>query len=148
MNSLRVKQIVKEELSKVLKEVDWYEAEKEFNRDDTKGDYPRGGEDEEEFDDEPFIPDPTESLEEYPTGGPGRPHKKYTGSPKPELRGKKYAEKVEIWKKADPEWGRWYDKNMDIISQQDAGGKARVDDDFKAWTKSWNAKSGFSGKKK
>ncbi len=48
MNSVRVRQIIKEELRRVLKETDWHEAEKEFKRDDTKGDYPRGGEDEEE----------------------------------------------------------------------------------------------------
>jgi hypothetical protein len=48
MNSVRIRQIIKEELRRVLKETDWHEAEKEFNRDDTKGDYPRGGEDEEE----------------------------------------------------------------------------------------------------
>jgi hypothetical protein len=48
MDSSRIRQIIKEELRKVLKETDWHEAEKEFKRDDTKGDYPRGGEDEEE----------------------------------------------------------------------------------------------------
>lgn len=88
-----------------------------------------------------FAPDPTESLSEYPTGGPGRPHKLYTGGvDKPELKGKKYAERVEIWKAADPEWGEWYDRNFE---------KAKVgqsDSNFKAWVKSWNTKSKFHGK--
>jgi hypothetical protein len=62
MNSVRVKQIIKEELRKVLKEVDWYEAEKEFKRDDTKNDYPRGGSDE---DDSEFTGTPDRGEFEY-----------------------------------------------------------------------------------
>jgi len=148
-----LKKIISEEIKKVIKEMDWDKAEREFDADDPRQDYEQGGDDEgaERFSTsepkEDFKTEATKSLFEYPTGGPGRPHKKYTdGTPKPELQGKKYSEKVEIWKESDPEWGDWYDKNMDILQKQKEGSKERPDQNFRDWTASWNTKSKFKGK--
>ena len=49
MKASELQKIIKEEINKVLKEINWYKAQKEFERDDTKYDYPIGGEDEREF---------------------------------------------------------------------------------------------------
>ena len=152
-NKKLILQIIKEELQNTMEE-GYYSRGKSSGRGYYRPDYernryasghPRGGSDE-GGPDSMFIPDPTESLAEYPTGGPGRPHKFYSGGiPKPELQNKKYAERVEIWKAADPQWGAWYDKNMALIDRQRAGEKVRPDPDFRAWTISWNTKSKFKG---
>lgn len=147
-------ELIKEELQNAMEEGYYSRGKKyggggyyrpDYERNRYASGHPRGGSDE-GGPDQFFSPDPTESLAEYPTGGPGRPHKLYSGgTPKPELQGKKYAERVEIWKAADPKWGEWYDKNMEIIDRQRAGENVRPDADFRNWVISWNTKSKFKG---
>jgi hypothetical protein len=157
MNEKQIIQVIKEELQKVLKEGRFshfgnYGSSKGWSSSSYSGRRAEKGDSEKSFipdqSEKVFITVPTEFFAEYPTGGPGRPHKLYTGGPvKPELKGKSYAERAEIWKASDPEWGEWYDKNMAILDRQAAGENVRPDVNFRNWSTSYNTFSRSKQKK-
>ena len=142
MDSLRVKQLVKEELRKVLKEVDWNQAEKEFKRDDIKRDYPRGGEDEEE----PTVGTDSYTLRyglDFPEVGNHRLRSHdfqmdsdfeddfYEG--RANVLGDEWAEKpctIKLAKDTDKKWAEWFDSNKEMFK---SGQKDQADPKFVKW---------------
>ena len=152
MRTEKVKRIIKEELSAVLKEsygrYRGFGNERGFTSGRYTSDYPRGGEDERGG----YESEISYTLRwglDFPDVGP-KPRRSHRfqslnfgemeggdwRAARARYIGEEFANKratLRAWKETDPEWAEWYLENQEKYEQKDPS----VDSEFKEWYSDW-----------